>query len=172
MPRPTRSPPRPKRKPTLPILVIECDPDKLERDNLSQAKRVRSALAIGSPLIGAIRRPATRRALDADVVSLRTQQEWLSKFADLSQRWGRVEAILIVGHSNSAGIVAANDLKPTWAELGKWLAELRPRRIGLMACMGGGPSAVGSLLPQIACHFEVVGSPVTPTSASLMPLLA
>ncbi len=104
-----------------------------------------------------------------------TTRELPEQFARAFGEHGRSKAILIVGHSNDAGLQLANDLFCDWGTVGAWLKPFELQFVVLAACEAGKSNAVLDLFePLTKTLHDVYASPAklyAPQAAALTVLI-
>jgi hypothetical protein len=139
-------------------LIIECDSEKLALDGLN----------LGS-VFGQFSKtlfPEKRIA----VVQTSSEQNLKEDLADVFIQHGRVRSILIVGHSNEAGLVLTADGLRSWNVVGNWLQKFEPEFCFLAACQAGKSEAVRDLFTTIKTLRQIYASPAALYKNQIPPL--
>lgn len=97
-------------------------------------------VARGAATISALASLAGTRV--AETTDLNSFQSLVREAADQ----GRWDVVVVIGHSNAQGLKIASDRFLTWDEVG---AELKPRRLVLVACKGGRASGANALFRRL-----------------------
>ena len=150
------------------LLIVECDSANLAADGLNLGTAYDWLLA--HPLLSPILPKKT-----VTLVKTSTAHELREEFARAFEEHGRSRAILIVGHSNDAGLQLASDLFCDWRTVGAWLRPFEPQFVVLAACEAGKSGAVRQLFePMKRTLQDVYASPVklyAPQAAALAVLI-
>jgi len=124
------------------LLIVECDSATLAADRLD----------LGTALAGLLAHDLANLFLkDATIVlvQMSTADRLLPDLADVAARHGRFRAILVVGHSNAAGLRLTSDKFCDWRTVGKWLQPFEPEFVFLVACEAGRSKAVRELFEPL-----------------------
>jgi hypothetical protein len=111
------------------------------------------------------------------IVQTFSEQRLTEDLADVFQEYGRVRSILVVGHSNEAGLVLTADGLRSWSVVGNWLQKFEPEFCFLAACRAGKSEAVRDLFKPIKTLCQIYASPAalyrnqTPPLAVLIGML-
>jgi hypothetical protein len=111
------------------------------------------------------------------IVQTFSEQRLTEDLADVFQDYGRVRSILVVGHSNEAGLVLTADGLRSWSVVGNWLQKFEPEFCFLAACRAGKSEAVRDLFKPIKTLRQIYASPAalyknqTPPLAVLIGML-
>jgi len=156
------------KQPRKDLLIIECDSARLAADRLD----------LGTLYARLLTHDLVRPFLPHNAVTLiktSTAAKLLEQFARAIEEHGRSRAILIVGHSNEAGLQLASDLFCNWGTVGEWLQPFEPQFIVLAACESGKSEAVRHLFEPLKKTLrDVYASPVKiygPQAAALAVLI-
>jgi hypothetical protein len=136
----------PKKRTVRRALIIECDADKLQAQNL----------ALGEELA----RNTMWKMMDFEIefVSIRSDEEFSAKLKGLGRK--RRHAIVIIGHSNKSLIRIAPGLTPGWEDVGRRLARFRPEKMLLIACQAGDPTVGDALFSAISSLRRIFACPI------------
>jgi len=93
------------------------------------------------------------------IVQTSSEGKLQEDLANAFQEHGRVRSILIVGHSNEAGLVLTGDGLRTWSVVGNWLQKFEPEFCFLAACRAGRSEAVRDLFKRIKTLRQIYASP-------------
>jgi hypothetical protein len=154
-----------RRQPRAHLLIIECDSRKLAADGLN----------LGSALGQLVKTLFPEKRLA--IVQTSSEGKLQEDLANAFQEHGRVRSILIVGHSNEAGLVLTGDGLRTWSVVGNWLQKFEPEFCFLAACRAGRSEAVRDLFKWIKALRQIYASPTvlyknqTPPLAVLIGML-
>jgi len=142
------------------LLVLECQREKLAEQELDFGSRIATVLKTAYP--------------DKRIASVPTSmyRDLGPTLAEVFVEYGCFRSILIVGHSNSAGIQLTNDVFLTWSGAGRWVAKFEPRVLFFAACEAGRSEMVRSLFEAIPTLREVYASPVRLYVEQTAPLAA
>jgi len=145
-------------KPRAHLLIIECDSRKLASDGLD----------LGSAFGQAAKTlfPGKRIA----VVQTSSEQKLKEDFADVFREYGKFRSILLVGHSNEAGLMLTADGHRTWAAVGNWLQSFEPEFCFLAACRAGRSEAVRNLFKPVRTLRQIYASPAALYKNQVSPL--
>lgn len=150
------------------LLIVECDSGNLAADRLDLGTAYDCLLA--HPLLAPILPNKT-----VTLVKTSTACELPEQFARAFGEHGRSKAILIVGHSNDAGLQLASDLFCDWHTMGMWLQPFEPQFLVLAACEAGKSDAIRHLFEPLKKTLQdVYASPVklyAPQAAALAVLI-
>jgi len=138
----SRSPKKPIRR----ALIIECDGDTLQAQNL----------ALGADL--ARNTMWTLMGFEVELVSIRSDEEFSTRLSGLGRK--RRHAIVIIGHSNKSQIRIAPGLAPGWGDVGRRLARFRPEKMLLIACQAGDPTVGDALFSVVSSLRRVFACPI------------
>jgi len=133
------------------LLIIECDSAKLASQGLHLGRAF-------SEFVKAVL-PKKRIA----IVPTSTEKKLNEDLAKVFEQYGCFRTVLIVGHSNAAGLVLTADsdsLRP-WATVGRWVSIFRPELLFLAACEAGQSEAVRNVFDSVDTLRQIYGSPVT-----------
>lgn len=151
------------------LLIIECDSESLAADHLN----------LGTAYDQLLNHDLVRPFLPRKTVTLvqtSTADKLPEQFARAFEEHGRSRAILIVGHSNEAGLKLADGAFCDWHTVGEWLQPFEPQFVVLAACEAGKSQAVRNLFEPLKKTLrDVYASPVrlyAPQAASLAVLIA
>jgi hypothetical protein len=111
------------------------------------------------------------------IVQTFSEKKLTEDLADVFQEYGRVRSILVVGHSNEAGLALTADGLRSWSVVGNWLQKFEPEFCFLAACRAGKSEAVRDLFKPIKTLRQIYASPAalyknqTPPLAVLIGML-
>lgn len=132
------------------LLVVHVDSDRLRQDGLHLGAEATwaaslSALALGADVAVRDTRSVSelRRTVDAFVASGK-----------------RVDVLVVIGHSNAAGIRIADDHLASWKEFAAYIKPLKPRRLLLVACRAGRWDAGEKLFSALRDLRRIFACPV------------
>ena len=127
-----------------PLLIIECDTDRLVAERLSCADRVaRAARVLGVE-------PVIVKATTADDLD-----------GQLEAQAASFGAVVIIGHGNEDGVSLSSDEElVSWDELVDWLELLYPQRLAFISCKAGRTLAARTLFDGLEHLEEVFASPL------------
>jgi hypothetical protein len=140
-------------------LVVECQAERLAEQTLDFGRRI-------VPVLSAMF-PKKRIVL----VPTSSVSKLGPALADTFTRYGRFRSVLVVGHSNAAGLRLTNDHFCAWGAVGRWLAKFEPEFLFLAACEAGRSEAVRELFAPIPSLREAYASPIRFYSDQLAPLV-
>ena len=162
---------KPRKRPTRPLmrakgrsrprshlLILECDSRKLAADGLNLGS------AFGE--LAKMLFPQKRIA----VIQTSTEQKLAEDLANVFSEFGRFRSILVVGHSNEAGLVLTQDGLRRWDVVGNWLRAFEPEFCFLAACRAGRSEAVRDLFKPITTLRQIYASPAALYKNQLPPL--
>jgi hypothetical protein len=144
-----------------PVLLIECDTRKLQAQGITFARE-----------LGAITAAVVRGARPV-LVRSSSQEALLRRLRNATTLRDTYDVIVLVGHSNIAGIQLFGGPLVSWAALADWLRPFAPRQIVLVACEAGRWLPCRALFAGIPTLVEIFGSPVatSPDEAIAVKLL-
>jgi hypothetical protein len=136
------------------LLIIECNSTALAADRLD----------LGTAFAKLLSHDLVKPFLPNKAVALvqtSTADKLPGQFRGAFEEHGRFRTILIVGHSNPAGLQLASDQFSDWRVVGQWLKPFDPKFIFLVACEAGKSETVRQLFgPLRKTLREVYASPV------------
>jgi hypothetical protein len=147
------------------LLIIECNSTKLAADGMD----------IGTAFTRLTNNDFARALLPSKrivLVKTSTEDRLMRDLAETFNEHGRFRSILIVGHSNEAGLELTNSpVLCCWGALGKWLKPFEPEFIFLVACDAGRSAAVRQLFEPLKKSLrDVYASPVELNPIQAAPL--
>lgn len=146
------------------LLIIECDSATLAADRLN----------LGTTFAGLLSNELVKPFLRHKIVALvqtSTADQLPGQFASAFEEYGRFRTILIVGHSNPAGLQVARDQFSDWRTVGHWLKPFDPKFIFLVACEAGKSETVRQLFgPRKRTLRDVYASPAKLYGTQVAPL--
>jgi len=154
-----------RRQPRAHLLIIECDSRKLAADGLNLGRAFGRLVKTVFP---------EKRI---SIVQTFSEQKLTENLADVFREYGRVRSILMVGHSNEAGLVLTADGLRSWSVVGNWLQIFEPEFCFLAACRAGKSEAVRDLFKPIKTLRQIYACPAalyknqTPPLAVLIGML-
>lgn len=150
-PRPSRGLPllRKRRPPASHLLVIECDPAKLARERLD----------FGSRFVALFQGLFLKKKIV--LVKAPSRDELCRALGETMHSHYRFRTILVVGHSNEAGLQLTPDDFYEWSAVGEWLKPFQPEFLLLAACSAGKSAGIGRLFSELQTLREIYASPVT-----------
>jgi len=122
------------------LLIIECDSANLAADRLNLGKALADLLKHDA--VKLVLRDTTVR-----LVQTSTARRLLEQFREVAEEHFR--AILVVAHSNPAGLQLASDKFCAWRTFGNWLQPFEPEFVFLVACEAGGSETVRELFEPV-----------------------
>jgi hypothetical protein len=147
------------------LLIIECNSSKLAADRLGLGVALARFLDND---IARIALPNRRIVLVKTSTEVQLQQD----LAKTCKENGRFRSILVVGHSNQAGLELTGDGHRSWNVVGKWLQPFAPEFVFLAACEAGRSAAVRDLfIPMRKTLRQVFASPSALHVTQASPLL-
>jgi hypothetical protein len=146
-------PRKPRRKD---LLIIECNSTKLAADGMDLGTAF--ARLTNNDFAKALR-PHKRIVL----VRTSTEDKLMRDLAETFDEHGRFRSILIVGHSNQAGLELTDaPVLCGWRGVGDWLQPFEPEYVFLAACEAGKSAVVRELfVPMKKTLRHVYASPTT-----------
>lgn len=137
-----------RRPPASHLLIIECEPDKLARQQLDFGTRVAAVFTLLF---------AKRKIV---LVKASSREELCRALGEVRQAHDRFRAILVVGHSNEQGLQLTSDEFYSWQAVGEWVKPFHPEILLLAACRAGRSKGIVHLFEQIGTLRETYASPV------------
>lgn len=143
-------------------MILHLDADKLRQDRLHLGEQAAFAALLANQGLNAT-------VALADV----TDRESLHRtLADLVERRCTFDVVVVIGHSNSAGIRIATDAFVEWQVFGEYLKPLHPRRLVLIACRAGQWPSARDIFPTLKKLRRLYASPVNATKDLAQFMLA
>lgn len=136
-----------RRQPRAHLLIIECDSRKLAADGLN----------LGSAFGQLVKARLPEKRIS--IVQTTSEEKLKGDLADVFKEHGRVRSILMVGHSNEAGLVLTADGLRSWSVVGNWLQKFEPEFCFLAACQAGKSQAIRDLFEPIKTLRQIYASP-------------
>jgi len=140
------------------LLIIECNSQRLAADGLN----------LGSVFGQLVKSVFSEKRIA--VVQTSTEEQLKEDLAAVFQEFGRFRSILIVGHSNEAGLMLTADGLRTWDVAGNWLRAFEPEFCFLAACRAGRSEAVRKLFGPVPSLRQIYASPAALYKNQLPPL--
>lgn len=131
-----------------PLLILECDSDKLTQQNLAMGGELRSHAKLAFP-----RNPI-------DFVQSYSEADLLEKLVALLETKQLYKNIVIIGHSNRSGLQISADRFNKWEGVADWIKLFEPHRVILLACEAGQWLPCAALFDSISTLKEIFGSPL------------
>lgn len=143
------------------VLILECDPAKLAAQSLTSARQLDRIVATVVP--SAQRYP----------IAATCRQALLSQLAQCKEECGKVDVVVICGHSNKDKLCLTADWRAPWNEVAQWIAPFSPKSVVLVACQAGRWLPSKALFDGVLTLREIYGSPasLTDQQAILVQLL-
>lgn len=165
--KPARKPTRAKRRqgpvkrcpqPRAHLLIIECDSQRLAADGLN----------LGSPYWQLVSTLFPQKRIA--IVRTSSEKKLNEDLGEAFEKYGCIRSILILGHSNEAGLVLTADGLRSWPVVGNWLQRFEPEFCFLAACKAGKSEAVRGLFGPIETLRQIYASPAVLYKNQLSPL--
>jgi hypothetical protein len=139
----------PRRPPASHLLIIECDAEKLARQQLDMGSKLFSLLRVLFP--------------EKQIVLVKSSSlaELNRSLADTLVSHDRFRTILVVGHSNEKGLQLTSGNGFDWKAIAGWLDPFNPEFLLLAACRAGRFAAARDLFSEIKSLRQIYASPVT-----------
>lgn len=131
-----------------PLLILECDATKLDRQNLALGNELQNYVKIFFPQNPVI------------LIRSDTEAELAKAMAELFETGQSCRNIVIIGHSNKGGLKISADRFVQWEAVANWLIPFAPQRIILIACEVGRWLPCAALFKGIPNLKEIFGSPI------------
>lgn len=143
------------------VLILECDSAKLAAQSLSSARQLDRIVAAVAP--------SAQRYL----VTTTRRQELLSQLAQCKEECGKVDVVVMCGHSNKDKLCLTADWRAPWNEVAQWIAPFSPKAVVLIACQAGRWLPSKALFDGVLTLREIYGPPasITDQQAILVQLL-
>ncbi len=151
--RPTKKKPAAKRLPALPLLILECDADKLVRQNLSVANELHQITHL---------MPAK---ITKEVAFINSASELQDKFIDYKKSYSSIKLIVVIAHSNREVISVAPDMLLTWEAFARWVLPFNPQKMIFVACEAGQFPSTRTLFDEIPKLKKIYASPLKTSKA-------
>ena len=152
------APAKPRPRPRAHLLIIECDSKKLAANGLNLGSAFGQLAKTIFP------------GKNIAIVQTSTEEKLRQDLAETFQKFGRFRSILIVGHSNEAGLALTADGLRSWDVVGNWLQAFDPEFCFLAACRAGISKAVRKLFNPIASLRQIYASPSALYKNQVSPL--
>jgi hypothetical protein len=140
------------------LLIIECDSQKLAADGLN----------LGSAFCQLVRTLFPQKKIA--IVRTSSEKKLNEDLGEAFEKYSRIRSILILGHSNEAGLVLTADGLRRWSVVGNWLQRFEPEFCFLAACKAGRSEAVRGLFNPIKTLRQIYASPAVLYKNQLPPL--
>jgi hypothetical protein len=140
--------PKPRRKPAAHLLFIECQTSLLKKQSLAIAGGWHARLSSLYPEKKIILAATDGRA------------DLANRLGEFVQGGTRYRAVVIVAHSNHAGIKLTSEDFCDWSQLATWLEPLAPEHLLLVACDAGRLTGVCTLFQSLPSLRTIYASPV------------
>jgi hypothetical protein len=143
--------PKKPRLPSLPLLILECDADRLAREGM----------AMGNQINGIVRvLPIKNRNLELALIN--SQDDLLGAFADYAERYSSIKVIVVIGHSNawSLRISTPNKTILDWPVVATWFEKFKPQYLVFAACSVGQYPAKAAFFEKLKSLKAMFASPV------------
>lgn len=139
----------PRAKKASTALVLRLDSEKLNRDGLRLTGEVSLARFLG------------QHHLRLDVTELNATDvgDLHVKLAGLDKKSATFDLIVVIAHSNEAGIRIASDRFVEWLGFAKYLERFEPKRLALIACQAGGGAVSRILFDGVPSLHQICASP-------------
>jgi hypothetical protein len=160
-PRSKKPAPKPRRKPAAHLLFIECQTSLLKAQSL----------AMGGNWHLRLSRLYPDKRIGLAAIDSRT--DLTNRLGELVQDGTRYRAVVMIAHSNHAGIELTNEDFCDWTQLATWLKPLAPEHLLLVACDAGRLTGVCTLFRSLPSLKTIYASPVpvAPDHAEFLDLL-
>jgi hypothetical protein len=140
------------------LLVIECD----------SARLASQGLHLGTAFGQVVKKLFPKKRIA--VVRTFTEDKLREDLAKVFEEYGRFRSIVIVGHSNSDGLMLTAEGCRPWTTVGQWLKIFEPEFLFLAACEAGQSAAVRHVFGSVNSLRQVYASPVTLYKIHTAPL--
>lgn len=130
------------------LLILECDAEKLASQSLNLGSAVYALISRWA--VGLIR---------TEIVRSTSEQDLLEKMAQCKEKHDSFDLILVVGHSNSAGLQLTAEKFVQWSVFANWIETFKPKRLLLVACKSGGWLSAKDIFENIKKLKEIYASP-------------
>jgi hypothetical protein len=137
-----------KRLPALSFLILECDADKLARQNLSVANELHQIAHII---------PAK---ITKEVAFINSAADLQERFIGYKQKYSSIKLIVVIAHSNREVISIAPDMVLTWEAFAHWVLPFNPQKMVFIACEAGQFPATRTLFDEIPKLNKIYASPL------------
>lgn len=151
--RPAKKKPAAKRLPALSLLILECDADKLARQNLSVANELHQITHL---------MPAK---ITKEVAFINSASDLQDRFIDYKKRYSSIKLIVVVAHSNRGVISVAPDMVLTWEAFARWVLPFNPQQMIFVACEAGQFPSTRTLFNEIPKLKKIYASPLKTSKA-------
>lgn len=138
------------------VLILQCNPEKLESQGFSFSSTLETWLGSFAP------QAIVRRARGT------TQAELLRQLSEFQQAQTCFEIIVVETHSDQSGLRLTADCRPSWAQFAAWLAPFAPRFVIVAGCQAGRWLPSEALFSGLPTLKEVYGSPVLTTEKQVV----
>lgn len=132
-----------------PVLIVECDSDKLKSQNL----------AIGIDIYQTLQDLFPKNPIL--FLQINELSELAEELALARQNNQKFRHIIIIGHSNKTGLALTSNCFSGWEAVGSWFELFSPFQIIFLACEAGNWQACVNLFESLPTLKEIFASPVT-----------
>lgn len=114
----TKPAPKKPRLPSLPLLILECDADRLEREGMAMGDQLHKIAQV---------LPVNNGNLELALIN--SQDDLLEAFADYAGRYSSIKVIVVIGHSDawSVRISTPNNAVLDWPVVANWFEKFKPQ---------------------------------------------
>jgi hypothetical protein len=131
------------------LLIIECEPAKLAKQQLDFGSKIYAlfqTLFLNKKIV---------------LIGASSKGQLCRELSEIVQSHDRFRTILVVGHSNDKGLQLTPDDFYGWSAVGEWLKPFKPEFLLLAACSAGRAASISQLFEQVTTLREIYASPVT-----------
>lgn len=143
--------PKKPRLPSLPLLILECDADRLAREGMAMGNQINSIARV---------LPIKNRNLELAVIN--SQDDLLEAFADYAERYSSIKVIVVIGHSDAwkIRISTQRNTMLQWGVVANWFEKFKPQYLVFVACNAGQYPAKAAFFEKLKNLKAMFASPV------------
>jgi hypothetical protein len=147
----TQPTPKKPKLPSLPLLILECDADRLEREGMAMGDQLHKIAQV---------LPVNNRNLELALIN--SQDDLLKAFAKYAVRYSSIKVIVVIGHSDawSVRISTPNNAVLDWPVVANWFEKLKPQYLVFVACNAGQYPAKAAFFEKLKSLKAMFASPV------------
>ena len=130
--------------PSLPLLIVECDAERLAKETVGMAQELSLLLNV--------------LGIRHEVALVDSQDDLCRAFADSAGKYCSFKVVVIIGHSNrdQIRISTRHDARLVWRAFARWFIPFQPQSMVFVACEAGQyPSKEGFFeeIPKLKAMF-------------------
>lgn len=139
------------RLPSLPLLILECDANRLESEGMAMGNQLNNIARV---------LPIKNRNLE--LAQVNSEDDLLEAFANYAERYSSIKVIVVIGHSDAWKIRISTQHKMMleWGVVANWFERLKPQYLVFVACNAGQYPAKAALFEKLKNLKAMFASPV------------